>query len=65
MVKTRAGDIVVPGGGKKKVVPGGRKVIRFADLQERNIVNNWPSLKRWIENEGFPAGFRLGSYGRG
>ena len=33
---------------------------RFADLKARAIVRNWPTLKRWIDQEGFPAGVMLG-----
>jgi hypothetical protein len=29
-------------------------------FKERGIVNNRPTLSRWIENEGFPPGRRLG-----
>jgi predicted DNA-binding transcriptional regulator AlpA len=36
------------------------KYLRFRDLKERGIVNNRPTLSRWIENEGFPPGRRLG-----
>jgi predicted DNA-binding transcriptional regulator AlpA len=35
-------------------------LLRFRDLRERRIVENWPTLLRWIEREGFPAGIRLG-----
>ncbi len=35
-------------------------LLRFTDLQERKIVNNHVTLKRWIEREGFPPGFMLG-----
>ena len=34
-------------------------LLRFADLKARGIVNNWPSLKRWIDREGFPPGRKL------
>lgn len=36
------------------------KLLRFRDLQTRNIVKNWVTLQRWIEREGFPAGLLLG-----
>jgi predicted DNA-binding transcriptional regulator AlpA len=36
------------------------RYLRFADLKARGIVNNWPTLKRWIEREGFPPGIKLG-----
>ena len=35
-------------------------LLRFADLKARGIVNNWVTLRDWIEREGFPAGTRLG-----
>jgi predicted DNA-binding transcriptional regulator AlpA len=36
------------------------KFVRFRDLKERRIVQNWPTLLRWIQTEGFPPGVRLG-----
>jgi predicted DNA-binding transcriptional regulator AlpA len=39
-------------------------LIRFRDLKERRIVENWPTLLRWIKREGFPAGIRLGPNAR-
>jgi predicted DNA-binding transcriptional regulator AlpA len=39
-------------------------LLRFRDLRERRIVQNWPTLLRWIEREGFPAGIRLGPNAR-
>jgi len=36
------------------------KFVRFRDLKERRIVENWPTLLRWIETQGFPPGVRLG-----
>jgi predicted DNA-binding transcriptional regulator AlpA len=35
-------------------------LLRFADLRERGIVMNWPTLQRWIREEGFPPGRLLG-----
>jgi hypothetical protein len=35
-------------------------LLRFADLKARGIVNNWVTLARWIETQGFPPGKRLG-----
>ena len=35
-------------------------LLRFADLKARGIVNNWVTLLRWIEHEGFPTGRKLG-----
>jgi predicted DNA-binding transcriptional regulator AlpA len=40
------------------------KLLRFDDLKSRNIVKNWPTLLRWIEREGFPAGMSLGPNSR-
>lgn len=39
-----------------------RKLIRFRDLKARDIVRNWPTLKRWIDvpNVAFPPGFKMG-----
>jgi predicted DNA-binding transcriptional regulator AlpA len=34
--------------------------LRFRHLQERQIVTNWPQLKRLIEKQGFPPGRYLG-----
>jgi hypothetical protein len=39
-------------------------LLRFSDLKKRNIVRNYPTLKRWIEEEGFPPGFLLGPNSR-
>jgi predicted DNA-binding transcriptional regulator AlpA len=36
------------------------KLLRFADLKGLGIVSNWPTLLRWIEDEGFPPGRNLG-----
>ncbi len=36
------------------------KLLRYADLVEREILNNRMTLKRWIESSGFPPGFLLG-----
>ena len=36
------------------------KYLRFKDLQERNIISNWMTLKRRVENDGFPPGDYLG-----
>ena len=35
-------------------------LLRFADLKAMGIVGNWPTLKRWIDSEGFPPGRMLG-----
>jgi len=35
--------------------------LRFRDLKARGIVNNWPTLKRWVAVLGFPSGRYLGS----
>ena len=34
-------------------------LLRFADLQERGIVNSWPQLKRLQDLHGFPLGRML------
>jgi len=34
-------------------------LLRFADLKARNIVTNWPQLKRLVEAHGFPPGYML------
>jgi predicted DNA-binding transcriptional regulator AlpA len=35
-------------------------LLRFADLKKMGIVSNWQTLGRWIRDEGFPAGIKLG-----
>jgi hypothetical protein len=35
-------------------------LLRFADLKARGIVQNWPTLLRWIACENFPPGKMLG-----
>src|SRR5688572_27024539 len=37
---------------------------RFGDLKSRGIVNNWPTLYRWIEQQGFPPGRLIGPNSR-
>ena len=37
------------------------RLLRFADLKNRNIISNRPTLARWIEREGFPPGIMLGA----
>ena len=34
--------------------------LRFNDLKRQNIINNHVTLKRWIDQEDFPAGIMLG-----
>ena len=34
-------------------------LLRFGDLKDYGV-NNWPTLGRWIKDEGAPAGFYLG-----
>ena len=36
------------------------KFLRFKDLKDRGIVQNWPTLLDWIEHQGFPPGRMLG-----
>lgn len=40
------------------------KYLRYADLVERQIVNNRTTLARWIKDYGFPAGVLLGPNSR-
>ena len=40
------------------------KYLRYADLVERQIVNNRTTLARWIRDYGFPAGVLLGPNSR-
>ena len=40
------------------------KQLSFADLQERNIVTNRVTLKRWQDQLGFPRGFLIGPNSR-
>ena len=35
-------------------------LLRFADLKARGVVQNWPTLLRWIASENFPPGKMLG-----
>jgi hypothetical protein len=41
------------------------KFLRFADLKERDIVRNWTTLLRLIDQQGFPPGVRIGAQARG
>ena len=36
------------------------KYLRYADLVERQIINNRTTLQRWIRDYAFPAGVLLG-----
>jgi predicted DNA-binding transcriptional regulator AlpA len=36
------------------------RLLRFPDLQKRNIVKSWPQLKRLQERHGFPRGRMIG-----
>ena len=40
------------------------KYLRYADLVERQIVNNRTTLQRWIRNYDFPTGILLGPNSR-
>jgi predicted DNA-binding transcriptional regulator AlpA len=40
------------------------KLLRFKDLQEKQIVDNRTTLSRWIRDEGFPPGVLLGPNSR-
>jgi predicted DNA-binding transcriptional regulator AlpA len=36
------------------------RLLRFRDLKARGLVNNWVTLNRWIQEQGFPPGRLLG-----
>ncbi|WP_158665354.1 helix-turn-helix transcriptional regulator [Sinorhizobium fredii] len=36
------------------------RLLRFVHLKERQIVQNWPQLRRMVERYGFPPGLLLG-----
>ena len=36
------------------------RLLRFRDLKDRKIVLNHVTLKRWVDQEGFPPGRLLG-----
>jgi len=36
------------------------RLLRFKDLRDRGIINNWPMLKRRIAHDGFPIGRMIG-----
>ena len=40
------------------------KFLRYADLVKSGIINNRPTLSRWIATEGFPPGRLLGPNSR-
>ena len=40
------------------------RYLRFKDLQQRNIVRNWTTLARLVNEQEFPAGVRLGAQTR-
>ena len=42
----------------ESVIP---ELLRFKDLQRLKIINNWPTLKRRVQKDGFPAGRYVGS----
>lgn len=35
-------------------------LLRFKHLKQRRVVENWPTLKRLVETQGFPPGRLLG-----
>jgi predicted DNA-binding transcriptional regulator AlpA len=37
-----------------------RPILRFSDLKQRKICNNWSTLRRLVDNCDFPRGFLLG-----
>jgi hypothetical protein len=38
--------------------------VRFKDLNEMGIVNNWTTLRRWIKAGAFPPGRMIGPNSR-
>jgi hypothetical protein len=34
--------------------------LRFTDLKQRGICNNWQTLRRWVRDQKFPPGIMLG-----
>jgi predicted DNA-binding transcriptional regulator AlpA len=36
------------------------RLLRFRDLKARGLVNNWVTLSRWVQEQGFPPGRLLG-----
>ena len=36
------------------------KLLRFNDLKDRGVVNNRPTLYRWIKDRNFPKGIKIG-----
>ena len=40
------------------------KFLRFNDLKQRNIVRNWTTLARLMNQQGFPTGTRIGAQAR-
>jgi hypothetical protein len=40
------------------------RLLRFADLKERGIIPNWPTLKARIARDNFPPGRMLGPNSR-
>jgi predicted DNA-binding transcriptional regulator AlpA len=41
-----------------------QQLLRFRDLRERGVVNNWTTLQRWIKQCGFPRGVKIGPNSR-
>jgi predicted DNA-binding transcriptional regulator AlpA len=39
-------------------------LLRFNDLKARGIVNNWPTLLRWVRKGAFPPGKKIGPRSR-
>jgi hypothetical protein len=40
------------------------RLLRFRDLKDRGIINNWVMLKRRIKRDGFPVGRMIGPNSR-
>jgi predicted DNA-binding transcriptional regulator AlpA len=43
-----------------RTIPRKAKYLRFIHLKQMGLVDNWTTLLRWIEEQGFPAGRHLG-----
>ncbi len=34
-------------------------LLRFADLKARHIINSWPSVRKYVDDYGFPPGRKI------
>jgi predicted DNA-binding transcriptional regulator AlpA len=39
-------------------------LLKFKDLKAKNIVTNWTTLQRWIDEGHFPPGIKIGPHTR-